>query len=151
MGIPCLRTLILLFMEYLPFLIWFFLSWFIVSQLKSSASILISRETSVVLQMPCFWASQASEGGIEKQMCCGNLVLLAATTCDGAASYRVVWWSESVKEATQTPKTEGRREDHLDQCLSIGGVGWGRCMNLASNPWPPRSIHWWIVWKAWNF
>lgn len=80
-GFLCPRTpLIVLFMEYLLFLIWFFFSWSVVLQLRSAAAILISHKTSVVAKMPCSWVSLMSWGGIWewgwKANVCGKSVLL---------------------------------------------------------------------------
>lgn len=122
MGIPCLRTLIILFIEYLPFLIWFFFSWSIVSQFKSSAVILISYKISVVPLMPCCWASLKSWGGIWQPDWKAHVLCWPGAFSgvnDEVAPYRVTQWSEWVKQATQITGREDKQEDHKDHCQPI--------------------------------
>ena len=159
MGIPCLRTLILLFMEYLPSLIWFFLSWFIASQLKSPDATLILCKTSVVLQMPRFLVSLMSWGSIWGWGSKANVLweLWQFPKYDGGASYRVAWWSKWVRESTQIPKTKDRPEGHLDQCFFPQADRWGQMGKVEGSvqqltPPPPQQIFGdGLEWNVWDF
>lgn len=144
-------------MEYLPFLIWFILSWFIVSQFKSSAAVLIARKSSGVLQRPCSWASVMSWGGIwsgvEKQMCHGNFsrCLNEVSPGDGGASSRVSRWSKWVEDSLRTGMgpiwTSVFPQANKQVELNEGGGG---ICSATSSP-PQTNTCWWTKWNTWKF
>ena len=138
MGIPCLRTLILLFMEYLPSLIWFFLSWFIVSQLKSPDATLISCKNSAVLQMPCFLVSLMSWGSIWGWGSKANVLWnfsSSLNSMEGLLTESPDGPSELRKPLRHPRPRTGQRIIWTSVSFHklTGGVRWERWRNLSSN------------------